>query len=64
MTDCNEAMRPIHDRMPVLLHQEDYDRWLHGSLEDVIDFQTRCYPDHLIQIERTSDPWLRRTAAA
>ena len=23
MTDCNEAIRPVHDRMPVLLHEED-----------------------------------------
>jgi putative SOS response-associated peptidase YedK len=60
MTDCNEAIRPVHDRMPVLLHEEDYDRWLRGSLEDVIAFQTRCYPDDLIQIERTAEPWLKR----
>ena len=45
MTDCNEAVRPVHDRMPVLLHVEDYDRWLRGPLEDVIAFQDRCYPD-------------------
>lgn len=64
MTDCNEAIRPVHDRMPVLLHEEDYDLWLRGSLEEVINFQTRCYPDDLIQIERTNDPWLKRTPAA
>ena len=60
MTDCNEAIRPVHDRMPVLLHEEDHDRWLHGSLDDVIAFQTRCYPDDLIEIERTAELWLRR----
>ena len=26
MTDCNEAIRPCHNRMPVLLHPEDHDR--------------------------------------
>jgi putative SOS response-associated peptidase YedK len=60
MTDCNEAMRPVHDRMPVLPHQQDYDVWLTGSIEDVMSFQGRCYPDELISVERTLDPWIRR----
>jgi putative SOS response-associated peptidase YedK len=62
MTDCNEAIRPVHNRMPVLLHEEDYDRWLRGSLEDVVSFQDRCFPDELIEMERTSQPWVRRKA--
>jgi putative SOS response-associated peptidase YedK len=60
MTDCNEAIRPVHNRMPVLLLPEDHDRWLHGSIDDVIAFQGRCFPDALIEIERTSDPWIKR----
>ena len=60
MTDCNEAVRPVHDRMPVLLHEEDYDVWLRGSLDDVMSFQGRCFPDELTEMERTSDPWFRR----
>jgi putative SOS response-associated peptidase YedK len=27
-TSANEAVDPIHDRMPVILHTEDYDLWL------------------------------------
>jgi putative SOS response-associated peptidase YedK len=27
-TDPNELMEPIHNRMPVILHRQDYDRWL------------------------------------
>ena len=27
-TDANETVRPIHDRMPVILRPEDYDIWL------------------------------------
>ena len=64
MTDCNEAVRPVHDRMPVLLHEEDYETWLRGSLDDVMAFQGRCFPDELIGMERTADPWLRRQAPA
>jgi putative SOS response-associated peptidase YedK len=63
MTDCNEAVRPVHDRMPVLLHEEDYDVWLRGSLDDVMAFQGRCYPDDVIAMERTSDSWFRRKEA-
>ena len=44
MTNCNEVVRPVHNRMPVLLHEHEYDRWLHGSLEDAIAFQDRCFP--------------------
>lgn len=27
-TEANELVRPIHDRMPVILQREDYERWL------------------------------------
>jgi putative SOS response-associated peptidase YedK len=27
-TDANDVLRPIHDRMPVIIAPEDYDRWL------------------------------------
>jgi putative SOS response-associated peptidase YedK len=64
MTDCNEAIRPIHDRMPVLLHPDEYDRWLHGSFEDLLAFQKRCFPDELIEMERTSELWVRKKTAA
>lgn len=63
MTDCNEVVRPVHDRMPVLLHEEDHDRWLHGGLEDVIAFKDRCFPDELTAIERTAELWFKRKLA-
>jgi putative SOS response-associated peptidase YedK len=30
-TDANEAVAPIHDRMPVILPKEAEDAWLHGD---------------------------------
>jgi putative SOS response-associated peptidase YedK len=27
-TEANDVLRPIHDRMPVIIAPEDYDRWL------------------------------------
>ena len=64
MTECNEAIRPVHDRMPVLLMPEEWGRWLRGSYEDVLAFQARSFPDDLIEMRRTADPWVRRAAAA
>lgn len=63
MTDCNDAIRPVHDRMPVLLHSDDHDRWLHGSFDDILAFQARCFPDNLIVMERTGEPWVKRKGA-
>jgi len=63
MTECNEVVRPVHDRMPVLLHPHEWDQWLHGSLDDVLAFQGRCFPDEVTRIERTADPWFRRKSA-
>lgn len=62
MTNCNDFVSPVHDRMPVLLHDEDIDRWLHGSLDDVIYFRDRCFPDELMTMDRTVDPWFRRSS--
>jgi putative SOS response-associated peptidase YedK len=62
MTDCNEAIRPVHDRMPVLLQPDEYDHWLHGSFDDVLAFRNRCFPDDLIEINRTSELWSKRPA--
>lgn len=63
MTECNEAIRPVHDRMPVLLQPSEYDRWLNGSFDDTLAFQERCFPDELIDMSRTSEPWTKPRAS-
>ncbi|WP_454884891.1 SOS response-associated peptidase [Sphingomonas oryzagri] len=63
MTDCNEAIRPVHDRMPVLLMPDEYDRWLNGAFDDALGFQQRCFPDELIEMTRTDELWVKRKAA-
>jgi putative SOS response-associated peptidase YedK len=62
MTDCNEAIRPVHDRMPVLLQPDEYDHWLNGTFDDVMAFQARCFPDELIETTRTRELWVKRKA--
>ena len=60
MTDCNEAIRPVHNRMPVLLHVDDHEQWLHGDLDDVLALQDRCFPNTMMTMERTSELWVKR----
>lgn len=38
---ANDAVMPYNDRMPALLGQHEYERWLHGAISDVIEFQFR-----------------------
>lgn len=33
-TDANAAVRPLHDRMPVILSPEAYDRWLDPQIKE------------------------------
>ena len=43
-TQANELLQPIHDRMPVMLAPEDYDRWLEPTA--VPEYQTLLRPYH------------------
>lgn len=36
-TDASERLRPIHDRMPVVLDPADWERWIEGPAEAVAD---------------------------
>jgi len=37
-------MRPLHDRMPVILHQQDYGAWLDPKNENTDDLQKLIAP--------------------
>lgn len=63
MTAANDAIAPVHNRMPVLLHKDEYDKWLNGSFDDLLAFQQRVFPSDGIEIDRTSELWVRRRAA-
>ncbi len=34
-TDANERIRPIHDRMPVIIDADDFETWFTGTPDDV-----------------------------
>jgi putative SOS response-associated peptidase YedK len=64
MTDCNEAIKPVHNRMPVLLRREDWEVWLRGSFEECCALQDRVFPPELIAMNRTTDLWSKTSKAA
>ncbi|MGV0024668.1 SOS response-associated peptidase [Phormidesmis priestleyi] len=43
-TDANSLLSQVHDRMPVMLHPEDYDRWLDPQNQDTDALQSLLRP--------------------
>ena len=45
-TDANELMKPIHERMPVIIPPEQYDLWLDPKTQDTekLEAVLRPYP--------------------
>lgn len=43
-TDANDLMRPLHDRMPVILDRENFDLWLDPKVEDAAKLQPLLVP--------------------
>ncbi len=36
-TEANEGLEPIHNRMPVIIKQTDYEKWLNDSISSIAD---------------------------
>ena len=34
-TSANSLIKPLHDRMPVVLHLEEFDLWLNRDIDDI-----------------------------
>jgi putative SOS response-associated peptidase YedK len=43
-TDANDVVAPIHNRMPVILHPEDYDLWLDPDFDEKEPLSTLLNP--------------------
>ena len=43
-TEANEVLKPIHDRMPVILKAKDYDQWLDPKEKDTNKLQKLLVP--------------------
>jgi putative SOS response-associated peptidase YedK len=44
VTDANELMKPIHDRMPVILAPDDWNAWLETDAKNVQALQNLLKP--------------------
>jgi len=65
-TDPNELMEPVHNRMPVILAADDYDRWLepggppsHQWTCSALFQQKRCFPGQSASALATSATTIR-----
>lgn len=47
-TEANEVVRPVHERMPVILAPECLDRWLTGGPADELQALLRPAPEELL----------------
>ena len=56
-TEANEVLRPVHDRMPVIVHPDDYELWLDMDDRklDLVAELLRPYPAEEMRAHRVSD---------
>jgi putative SOS response-associated peptidase YedK len=60
-TDSSTAVAELNPRTPVILAPHEYERWLEGSIEDVIDFQFRPpFPSERLALDPTDELWVPR----
>lgn len=55
-TEPNDLLAPIHNRMPVILHPEDYDEWLDRNIQkaDPLLHLMRAFPAELMNYRPVS----------
>ncbi|HEX6982995.1 MAG TPA: SOS response-associated peptidase [Balneolaceae bacterium] len=56
-TKSNALVQPVDDRMPVILHPDDYDQWLSNQPADEMDFEKflNAYSMTEMAVNRVSD---------
>jgi len=43
-TEANEVLKPVHDRMPVILKSDSYEEWLNPKIKDTAKLQNQLVP--------------------
>ncbi|MEP5938333.1 MAG: SOS response-associated peptidase family protein [Erythrobacter sp.] len=57
MTEANDQIAPVHNRMPVILAPEQWSDWLGGTPHQAFDL---CKPYAVqLSIDRTAEPWFK-----
>ena len=57
MVDAVPEMMEIHDRMPVILHPDDWDSWLHAETDQALEL-VKQYPANRLIVEPTDELWV------
>ncbi len=58
MTDANDVVRGVHNRMPVILAPDDWNAYLSAEPRDAYAL---CQPfAGAMQMDRTDEPWAGR----
>lgn len=63
MVDATEELFDIHDRMPVILHSDEHEAWLHAPAEEALGL-LRKYPAGRLAVHRTDEPWFKKKGDA
>ena len=62
MVDSCALMVEVHDRMPTILHQSDWQRWTEGTPDEAMAL---CQVwNGLLAVNQTREPWYARTETA
>ena len=57
MVNGCEQMSDVHDRMPTILHRDQWELWTSGTPEEAISLAQVC--ELPLGIDRTPEPWVR-----
>ncbi len=57
MVDSCAFMAEVHDRMPVIVAQADWSRWLEGTSEEAFEL-CQMWPGELV-VDRTNESWAK-----
>lgn len=58
MTDANQTVAPVHNRMPVILPRDSWATWLGASPQEAFKL---CVPfTGRLAVDRTDEPWFKR----
>jgi putative SOS response-associated peptidase YedK len=61
-TESSPVVAPLNPRMALILGPHDYEHWLGGSIDDVIDFQFRDpFPSDKLAVDATKDLWVPKS---
>lgn len=58
MTNANEAIKPYHERMPVLLEKEEWQQWLTVGADQALRFSAPM-PAVRIEVNPTEELWVK-----